>query len=163
MHMTPPSSKPTGISVRARAHPLLVVLRRHWLLTLSVAALVVALIGGLLALAYYEGFFVHGPAADTATAFLTDVRQRDYAAAYKLLAPDLRAGETEQAFASAMETIRLTDGPITSFKAREIQSDSGFTVVGFDVTRTVRGAFSVHIRLAHDKGGEWLVSGVDDV
>lgn len=161
--MTPPSSEPAERVARARTHPMLAAPRRHWRLTLAVVALLVVLVGGLVALAYHEGFFVRGPAADTATAFLTDVRRRDYAAAYRLLAPDLRADETEQTFASVMETTRLTDGPITGFAPREIHSDAGFLVVGFDLTRTVRGTFPVHLLLVRDKTGQWLVSGVDDL
>ena len=163
--MTPPSSRPARTTSAARA-PLRAVLalpRRRWRLVASVAVLLIVLLAGLIALAYHQGFFVRGPAADTATAFLTDVRRRDYPAAYALLAPDLKAGETEQAFTTATDAIRQSDGPMTGFAAREINHDGDITVVGFDVTRSIRGGFSLHISLVQDKSGQWLISGIDDL
>ena len=163
--MTPLSSRPTHTTSAARARPraILTQLRRRWRLTVSIAALLILLLAGLVALAYHQGFFVRGPAADTATAFLTDMQHRDYPAAYALLAPDLKAHETEQAFATATDAIRQTDGPLTSFAARELNHDGDITVIGFDVTRAIRGSFSLHLSLVQDKSGQWLISGIDDL
>lgn len=146
-----------------RARPALAMLRRRWRLTVAAVLTMVLVLAGLVALAYHEGVFVRGPAADAAAAFLSDVEHGDYTAAYGLLAPDLRAGETRQTFAGNLEAIRQTDGPITSFAAREMHDDASFTVVGFDVTRALRGTFSAHVRLLRDSSGQWLVSGVDDL
>lgn len=163
--MTPPSSRPTRTTSAARAplRAVLAPLRRRWRLVASIAILLIVLVAGLIAVAYHQGFFVRGPAADTATAFLTDVQHRDYPAAYALLAPDLKAHETEQAFATATDAIRQSDGALTSFAARELNHEGNITVVGFDVTRSIRGGFSLHISLVQDKSGQWLISGIDDL
>lgn len=161
--MTPPSSRRALTVVGERMRPIVAVLRRRWRLAASLAVLCVLLVAGVIALAYHQGFFVRGPAPDTATAFLTDVQHRDYQAAYALLAPDLKAHESEQVFATDTDAIRQADGPLTSFAARAMQSDDGFTVVGFDATRTVRGSFSIHINLTQDKAGRWLITGIDDL
>ena len=163
--MTPASSRPALTTSAARPRPQLILapLRRRWRLAASIAILLVLLLAGLIALAYHQGFFVRGPAADTAAAFLTDVQRRDYPAAYALLAPDLQARETEQAFATATDAIQQADGPMTSFAARAINHDGAITVIGFDVTRSIRGGFSIHISLVQDKSGQWLISGIDDL
>jgi hypothetical protein len=161
--MTPPSSSAEPPTTRKRGRSLLAGLRRRWRLAVSLGVVLLFLIAGLVALAYHQGFFVRGPAADAATAFITDVQRRDYAAAYALLAPDLTAHETKQAFAAEMDAFRQADGSVTSFAAREMNSDGGRTVIGFDVSRSIRGSFTVHISLEQGTSGKWLITGVDDL
>ncbi|HLZ21541.1 MAG TPA: hypothetical protein VKQ30_05415 [Ktedonobacterales bacterium] len=161
--MTPPLSKMTLAAPHQRSRPILAPLRQRWRLAASALVLLILLAAGLVALAYHQGFVVRGLAVDAATAFLTHVRHREYSAAYVLLAPDLTAHQTEQAFAAAMDAIRQTDGPVTDLAARELHNDGSLTVVGFDVTRSIRGGFSTHISLLQDTSGRWLVSGIDDL
>lgn len=161
--MTLPSSSAVPPTALNRFRPTRAGLRRRWRLVLSLGIVLVLLLAGVVALAYHQGFFVRGPAAEAATTFLTDVQRRDYTAAYALLAPDFTARETEQVFAADTDAIGLADGSLTSFAAREMNSDGSRTVIGFDVSRSTRGGFTLHISLEQSTSGKWLITGIDDL
>jgi hypothetical protein len=107
--------------------------------------------------------FVRGPAVDATTAYLAAVERHDYTAAYRLLAPDLQARESPAAFEAAVRAIATSDGALTSYQVRSMQSASGQTVVTVALSRAIRGGFTAHVQLTQDASGAWRISGADDL
>lgn len=135
--------------------------RLRWPLVLC-GVLVLAAIGVALFLAYDSGAFVRGPAVDAASAYVTDIREQRYSAAYALLAPDLRSRESEQSYAEQMRAIDASDGPITGVTVLSLQGDGGATIVQLSITRTKRGTFPAHFAVEESKG-VWLITADDDL
>jgi hypothetical protein len=106
---------------------------------------------------------IRGPAIDTATAYLTAVERQDYHTAYRLMSSGLQASESESAFASSAREIAATDGALTSYQVRSMQSDHSLTVVTLALSRRLRGDFTAHISVTQEAGGHWRISGADDL
>ena len=106
---------------------------------------------------------IHGPAVDTTTAYLAAVERQDYHTAYRLLSAGLQARESETAYASSAREITATDGALTSYQVRAMQSDRSLTVVTVALSRRLRGPFTAHVSVAQDAGGHWRISGADDL
>ena len=166
--MTPRSSDatavtqppPPSLSARASGRQWTKLLLR-WQVLLC-AVLVVAAIVVALAVAYDNGAFARGPAVDAATAYVADIQRHQYAAAYALLAPDLRHTESEQSFAARMGAIETIDGRITAVSAVSQQQSGATTVVQLSITRARRGTFTAHLAVVRS-GGAWLIIGADDL
>ena len=135
--------------------------RLRWPLALC-GVLVLAAIGVVLFLVYDSGAFVRGPAVDAASAYVTDVREQRYSAAYALLAPDLRSRESEQSYAEQMQAIDASDGRITGVTVLSQQADGSTTIVQLNITRTKRGTFPAHFAVV-ESNGVWLISADDDL
>lgn len=135
--------------------------RPRWPMVLC-GVLVVAAIAVALFVAYDNGVSTRGPAVDAAVTYVSDVRDQRYAAAYALLAPDLRHAESEQSFAASMRAIDAIDGHITAVSAVTQQLSGGTTVVQVSITRSGRGTFTAHVAV-EQAGGGWFVTGADDL
>jgi hypothetical protein len=125
--------------------------------------LLVLAVGGVLILASHQGAFARGPAVDATTAYLNALERRDYPAAYALLAPDLRARQSEADFAASMDDIWTTSGALTHFQARDLHAGGQTAVVTVELHRALRGTFTVRVQLARSATGAWQISGADDL
>lgn len=135
--------------------------RLRWPLALC-GVLVLAAAGVVLFLAHDSGVFVRGPAVDAASAYVTDVREQRYAAAYALLAPDLSSRESEQSYVEQMRAIDASDGQITDVTVMAEQTDGSATIVQLNITRARRGTFPAHFAVEESKG-VWLITADDDL
>jgi hypothetical protein len=128
-----------------------------------VALVVVAAVAAVLVWQLRPDLFVRGPAVDATTAYIEDVQRQNYAAAYRLLAPDLQARESPAAFEASVRAIAASDGALTGYQVRSMQSAHGQTVVTVAVSRTIRGGFTAHVQVTQDATGAWRISGDDDL
>lgn len=130
------------------------------------AILLVAAIAVASFAAYDNGIFnqvfTRGPAVDTATAYVAAVREQRYAAAYALLAPDLRSKESEQSYAARTRAIDASDGSITGVAVVSQKQDGSVIVVQLNITRASRGTFTAHFAVEKSHG-IWLITGDDDL
>lgn len=124
--------------------------------------LVVVAVAVALFVAYDNGIFTRGPAVDAATTYVAGVQDQRYSAAYALLSPDLRRGESEQSFANRMRAIDATDGRITAVSVVSQHESDGAAVVQLTITRARRGTFTAYLAV-RQSGGAWLVTGADDL
>jgi hypothetical protein len=120
-------------------------------------------VGGALVLASHQGAFARGPAVDTTTAYLNALERREYASAYAMLAPDLRARQSESDFATSMNDISVASGALTQFQVRDLHAGAETAVVTVDVRRALRGTFTVRVQVARAGSGTWQISGADDL
>jgi hypothetical protein len=157
--MTQASSEPLGSA--DRRHSSQRIGRRWWLGGLLV--LLVLAVGGVLILASHQGVFARGPAVDATTAYLNALERRDYPAAYALLAPDLRARQSEADFAASMDDISAASGALTHFQVRDLHPGGQTAVVTVELNRALRGTFMVRVQVARSATGAWQISGADDL
>ena len=157
--MTQASSESPGASGPRRASRHI---GRRWWLGGQLVLLVLA-VGGVLILASHQGAFARGPAVDATTAYLNALERRDYPAAYAMLAPDLRARQSEADFAASMDEISVASGALSRFQVRDLHASDQTAVVTVELNRALRGTFTVRVQVARSGFGAWQISGADDL